>query len=214
MTWGDAASFSTVSKNREELMSSDMNLVDKLKRINQLDNAVAAPPVDNSPTIGDLLSSAMRGMLGLGIARGASNILGLSEETKNKVENMGMFLGASSRLMKNAEVQDRRNAFKLAFVRAALDAGAFGKEAAFAPVGIMATPDTLIAPVRGIAGAVSSTGGLAGSLLGAADAPDEHEEELAQLAAQKEQLRDQLRRLTAEKKSNVLKQLLANRVSK
>jgi len=107
--------------------------------------------------------------------------------------------------------EQRRNAFRFGFLKAAKEMGLFKKQA-FLPVPVitMGVGDILNIP-RSMAKAITGAGRTAGSLAGTIDAPDETEEELTKMDLDRMLLEEQLQRLRADKRNTMLRKVLAKR---
>jgi hypothetical protein len=112
--------------------------------------------------------------------------------------------------------EQRRNAFRVGFMRGTLDSDYFEKTgAALLPIPtIPITPTSILSIPKGIASAVTSTGDVVGTTLGAMEAPDPDEEEIAKLQVERELLEERLERLRADKRNRLLRKLLAKRHAK
>jgi len=217
MTWSDAADYGQAQLAERQLLSDDsMSMLSKANSLGQMRSLSEKPESNNGPTtMGDLIHGAMGGALGLGIAKGVGSVLGLKERTQGRLEDFAMAAGGlwnAGYFKKKASVmeQDAHNAFRLGFVKAALDSGLL-KTGGFAPVVIPLSPESMMAPIRGLGGLATGAGSLTGSVAGTLDSPDEDDEDLARLQVEKEMLRDQLGRILADRRSRSVKQLLAKR---
>ena len=175
-------------------------------------------------TVGDVLHGAIGAGLGLGVAKGVGGLLGLSDRNRDKLETVGIGLGAmmNTGVIKNAEdqlverlLQMRKQAFQIGCIRALKEAGYFDppeqkKEAFLLPV-LNLDPSKLLEIPKGIGKAVYTAGGTLGSLSGAANAPDETDEDIAQIKARRMMLEEQLEKLQAERANRMLRQVLAKR---
>lgn len=214
MTWGDAASYGSAMASRNSLLTSPGSIFDKAKQLSQFDQ-FAAKPASGGLTVGAVVRSAIGGAFGLGLSRMAGGMLGLSDRTQDKVDSMAMGLGGAynSGLFKGGEsaidtLEERRHAFRLGFMKGAMASGLIKSSAMLA-----VTPELLVSPITMTGNMVSAAGNAAGSVIGGLDSPDEDDEDLAKLNAQKELLRKQLMTAEAERKTRMLKQLLAKRVA-
>lgn len=189
-------------------------------------------------TIGDVLHGAIGAALGLGVARGAGKVLGLDYRTQDKVESIGMGLGAAMNtgLIKAADdarqslnsmleridelepkiASCRKHAFRFGVVQALADRGYFQdgqeKQAGIMPLPVLnLNPASLMAAPRSLARGVTSAGELAGTALGVADAMDEDDADIARINIERSLLQEQLERLQEGRRNAALKAILAKR---
>lgn len=185
-------------------------------------------------TVGDVLHGALGAAFGAGVAKGVGGMLGVSPRFADKLETAAMAVGAglNTGVIKMSEEQEierlreaapkmeqqRKHAFRLGFIKAAHDAGAFQSEEQKKVAALLPIPSLVVNPVgllsipRGVARGISSGAGIAGSLLGTADAPDEDEQEITSLRVQKELMEEQLQKLKADRRNRELRKVLAKRV--
>jgi hypothetical protein len=149
---------------------------------------------------------AIGGALGYGLGRGIGAAVGLPESRTNALAAAGAAYGGLVGLSKSAsDTTERREAFRAGFIKAAVERGYFKKHAFIAPL--------LLAPLTGLSGVAQQAGTAAGSVLGAADAPDDVDTAIVREKVETELLRQELERVKAQRKSRILKQLLAKRTA-
>lgn len=228
MGYSDAADYHTAMESRDSIIHGGGSLIDKARRLANWQALVdKKEPAKKQWTFGDVLHGAIGAALGVGVARGASNILGLDERLADKLETAAMGAGAAMNtgVIKWAEdteaqigkmndaipkiAQQRKHAFRLGFLKAAQDLDLLKKEA-IVPV-VTLNPADLAAIPRAAAKALTSTGRTLGSLAGTVDAPDETEEALTELEVEKQLLEERLARLQADRRNASLRKVLANR---
>lgn len=199
MTLSNAAAYAQLQAAKDAIIDSDrLPLLDKLRHLSTI-NRIAA---EREPPKGSILAPILGAALGLGLAHGVGSMMGLSDATQAKVNLAGLAFGGLMGLQKNAD--DRRNAFRLGFLRAAKEAGYFEK-VAFNPVGLV------VDPVVGAGSAARAVGDVAGSAIGAFDAYDDTDEDIMKMQVEKELLKQQLSRLQAEKRNQIVRAILDRR---
>lgn len=162
-----------------------------------------------------LLHSIVGAALGSGVAKGVSALLPVSSNFADKLQTIGMGVGAlmnSGIIKRSKEILDtitgeRKDAFRLGFMKAAVSRGLF-KQAMLMPM-LSIDPAGLFAIPRGIAQATTTAGEYAGGALGAAGNPTESDKDVLQMEAEKEVLKQTLKRLKAARNNRILKQVLA-----
>lgn len=183
-----------------------------------------------------LLSTVLHGTLGAafgaGLARGAGSVLGMSDGMKDKMETMGMGIGAiwnTGNLDKIAEDEleiaaifdemntklaaQREQAFRIGFLKAAADQGLFQKlekkATIVAPIAV--SPAELLEIPRGMAKSIHRGGEIAGAGLAALEAPDETEADITQLRVERQILKERLRQAKKDRDNRIVNKVLAER---
>lgn len=208
MTMADAAQLSQLLNARNNVSGNFFQQAEQLGQLNSAFNA--PPPKSNVPTLGDVIHGAIGAGLGLGVARGVTNILGIDGKFKDRLEDLGMLVGGARNIGYMKTSEERRHAFRLGFLKAAYDKGLL-KEAAIAPVNIPLTPDLITAPFRFGTNLAKTTGGLAGTAAGIAASPSSEDEAIAKVQVETELLKRRLAQLEGERKNRLVKALLAQR---
>jgi hypothetical protein len=167
-------------------------------------------------TFGDVWRGSIGAAMGAGVARGVSRILGLRPRMADKVESIGLALGAASNTgrIKMAEQQDRENAFKLgaATVAAAAPEEAVRKVAMmvkmpFLPV-FMNPLETAKSVAKAPFGLVRSVQALGERLGAGAEVDSRLEKRLSEEALHEVLLREKLDKLLAQKRNRTLRDVL------
>lgn len=173
-----------------------------------------------TPHIG--YGDVIRGAIGAGLGYGVSTLLGkflsVDDDTMSKMRTIGMGLGTmiNTGLIKGASV-DERNAFRVGFLRAAADLGAFVEDqaqtkcAAMIPAVIPLTPDTFLSPMRAGYNTMSELATGTGAGLSAIDAPDSTDVDMVRMELERQELERQAAKLEAGKRNQALRALLKQR---
>ncbi len=227
MSFDHAAAYFNALKARDDILSSGGGLLDKTRQLSNWQQLVDKPaPAQRKWTIGDVVKGIFGAGLGLGVAKGVSAVLPLSERFEDKMETVAMGIGAgmNTGVIKWAQNdaarvaaavpkirQMRKHAFRLGFLKAAVDSGML-KRAMLVPVPVISVGvgDILSIP-RAAAKALTSASRTTGSMAGTLTAVDEQEEEMTKEELDRQLLQEQLSQLQAERRNMVLKQVLARR---
>jgi hypothetical protein len=194
----DTAAYAQILDTRDRLASeSGPGWFQRAGELGRLSDA-SRNPKPRSSTFGDVLRVAIGGALGYGLGRGASSVLGLSDSSANSVSFTGAMMGGLMGLTKSAS--DRRAAFRVAFIKAAIDQGYFKG----ASIGSM-----LFSPVTDLSGVAQRVGTSTGTVIGGADAPDDTDTDIVRAKVEAELLRQELKRVKAVRTNELLKQVLA-----
>jgi hypothetical protein len=243
MTYSDAAGYAGFESAKDDIVASDLPLLEKLRRIKNVNDQAARAPKSN--TVGKLLSTAIGVGLGLGVAKGVGSLMGLSDDSQSKINWAGAAFGGLMGLSKSAAAEsksedsvkkdkkakkdknlisraaaadlllanldklaaeDRKNAFRLGFMKAAKAHGYFTKTA-LNPLGL------IIDPIVGAGQAARSVGSVSGSGLAMLDSYDDTDEDIMKMQVEAALLKQQLAKMQAEKKSKLIKRLLDSRVT-
>jgi len=224
MTLADAASYFSASKARNDIMSSGSDLVAKSKALAKFKDLADKPDAATRQwTVGDVIHGAIGAAMGAGVARGAASIFGFSDSFADKLETAGMAAGAAMNtgVIKRAEADEldklsaaalrqRRDAFRFGFLKAAADLGLLRKKAAVLPV-VTLNPADLAAIPRSIARSVNSGARSVGEILGTLDTPSKFDENLTSMQVQKAMLEEKLEQIKADRRSQLMRRLLAKR---
>lgn len=199
----DTAAYAQILDSRDRIASDQgINWYQKSKELGVLSSASRNPQPSRSSTFGDVLRTAIGSALGYGLGRGAGTVLGLQEDRTNAVAFTGAMMGGLMGLTKSGS--DQRLAFRAAFIKAAIDQGYF-KEAG---IGSM-----LFSPITDLAGVAQRVGESTGAVIGGADAPDDTDTDVVRSKVEAELLRQELKRVEAVRRNQLLKQVLAKRVA-
>lgn len=214
MTLGTASNYFNVMRARNDIANNPgYSFMDRVRHSSNLESLVDQPaPKSRRWTLGDVIHGAIGAGMGAGIAKGVSRTFGLSPGFADKLETAAMGVGAAMNtgVIKRAnEEEERRHAFRVGFLKAATASGLM-KKAFFMP-SIMISPEGLLSIPRSIANAVAKGGGMIGSAVGAADAPDEEDEKITRLQVHRELLRERLAKLRASQQNDALRDVLAKR---
>lgn len=203
------------------LQDPSLEGIDKFKALQALQAAAEQTP-SQAPilTIGDVVRGAVGAGIGYVGASMLGHFIGASDSTISALRVAGMGLGTmlNTGMLKSAEEQDQRNAFRLGFVEACRDMGLFGdpngpyaKVAAMVPIAVPLTPDTVLAPLRAGYHLFSQGTGTVGAGAAALDAPDSTDEEITKMELERNELEQQAARLKARKGNELIKKILARR---
>jgi hypothetical protein len=206
--------------------------MDKVRGLVELSHMKDQPKKESGITIGKLFHGLVGAGIGLGVAKAISSKFDIDPSYSSALNYVGAAAGAALNMgiLKRSNMSElpsmeklasalpvieeqRRNAFQLGFIKAAIDVGYFTKSsAAVLPVPMIPiTPSGLLSIPRGISGAIRRSGELVGNIAGAADAPDEDEVDIAKLEVAREMLRERLDSLLAERRNSALRGVLAKR---
>jgi hypothetical protein len=201
MDLGDAADYAAVLTAQDRVASDPSR--SWLQKVRDYIPTTGLRPASqrSSGTFGDILRVAIGGALGYGVARGAASVLGLSDSSTNALSLAGASAGGLMGLTKSGS--DERIAFRVAFIKSAIDKGYFTKKAFIAPL--------ILAPISGLTGTMNRIGESAGSVVGSADAPDDVDKDIVQTQVESELLRQEEARVEAQRQNQILKQVLAKR---
>lgn len=132
MTYDQALDYWRGEKAREQISNQPgSDLLTKSRHMTAFNQLADTPGPGSRPwTIGDVIHGSIGAALGGGFAKGLSEALGFSKRMTDKVETIGMGLGAAKNLgvIKRAE-SETRHAFRLGAVKALVDSGYFDKTA-------------------------------------------------------------------------------------
>ena len=199
----DTASYAQILDSRDRIAGDiGSNWYQRAQELGPLGSALRSPQSSKSKstTFGDVLRTAIGSALGYGLGRGASSVMGLSEDSSSNVAFTGAMMGGLMGLTKSAS--ERQLAFRTAFIKAAIDRGHF--KTAFI--------NTLILnPLSSLAHTASRIAENAGAIAGSADAPDDVDADVVRNKVETELLRQELKRVKALRQNQLLKQVLAKR---
>lgn len=199
----DTAAYATILDARDRLAgATGGDWYRRAQELGTLSSASRDPKPTRSSTFGDVLRTAIGSALGYGLGRGASSVMGLSEDSANSVAITGAMMGGLMGLTKSAS--DQRLAFRASFVKAAIDKGYF-KEAS---IGSM-----IFSPITDLSGVAHRIGETAGTVIGGADAPDDSDTDIVRSKVETEILRQEMKRIEAIRRNQLLKQVLAKRLA-
>ncbi len=222
MTLQDASNLINIAKAEQDVLKDPtLNMWDKARALTSIQNAAAAAP-QSTPwvTSGDVARGAIGAGVGYGAATLMGRMLGVSEGTLGTFQNMGMGLGTllNTGMMKmnssNNTEQERRDAWRLGFMKAAVDLGLldrFAKHGGFGDVMIPLTPEYITAPIKGLSElshqAAVNTGAIAGQMLneGPADV------DVERMRLEKRQLEDSEHNLIRQRRQQMIHKILSQR---
>jgi hypothetical protein len=230
MSLQDAANLVTVAQGQNAILNDrTMNPFDKARALEAVQSAASASPQQGLLSVGDLV----RGAIGAGLGYGASTLLGsmvgADPSTLTLVQRLGMGLGTlmNTGLLMNKmsaaqDEKERRHAFRLGFVRAAMDLGLVNddhmtpaelvKDAGV--VGTVPIVEAFKTPIdfaTNIGGVAATTGG---ALLGHLTGDTQDDVDLTNMAIQDRELQDRANRIQQGRQSALLKQVLDKRVGR
>jgi hypothetical protein len=235
MTYSDALNYYNAMQAQDDIARGPGGLLDTTEAMTEFRRHLNTPAQQPKQlTFGDILHGAIGAALGAGVARGASSALGLSDRFSDKLETIGLGLGAAmntgyiksaaeaeASLAKQLDRLDelepkvaaaRVDAFRLGFVRGLQDAGYFEKGAAVIPLPIVTLDAAnMLSVPRSIGKAITSGGEVVGTGLGVADSLDETDEEVSKINVERAILEDRLEQLKADRRNAALKDILAKR---
>lgn len=198
----DTAAYAQILDSRDRLASeTGGDWYRRAQELGTLSSASRDPKSSRSSTFGDVLRTAIGSALGYGLGRGASSVLGLSDSSASSVAFTGAMMGGLMGLTKSAS--DQRLAFRASFIKAAIDKGYFTKEAS---IGSM-----LFSPITDLSGVAHRVGETTGTVIGGADAPDDIDTDVVRAKVEAELLRQEMKRIQALRRNQILKQVLAKR---
>jgi hypothetical protein len=220
MSLQDAANLVTV-QNGERAILNDPSLSDygRTKALMALHQAAAyKPPQTPFLTPGDIIKGGIGAGLGYGASTILGSMLGVTPSTLTTFQRLGMGLGTllNTGLIMNKtssaqEMKERHDAFRLGFVKAALDLGLL-KESGF--VAALPITEAIKAPVdlgMGLASSAASTGG---ALMGQMFGEDSSDANVTQMAIQQRQLEAKANQLQSGRKAALLKRVLDKRLGR
>jgi len=213
----DPLRFAQMQSAREGLMSGSGSILDRAQNVQRFDSLASAYKPSKGLTFGHVLRGAIGGAIGTGVARTVSSMFGLGEDSRRRLIDYGAMSGAalnSGYFKGGSDMEMRKHAFRLGFLRAALNSNLW-KQAAMltAPLAIPLSPDSLTAPVRAAGGAAGSAAMNTGALLGALTAPDEGDVDVAKLQLHRAMLEARLSELETQRRSRLVRQILEKRRS-
>jgi hypothetical protein len=222
MTLQDASNLINISRAEQDVLKDPtLNMWDKARALTSIQNAAAAAP-ETAPWItpGDITRGAVGAGLGYGAATIMGKLLGVSQGTLGTFQNMGMGLGTlfNTGILKMNSAQqteqERREAWRLGFIKAAVDLGLldrFAKHGGFGDVVIPVTPEYLTAPIKGLSElghqAATNAGAIGGQMLneGPADV------DVARMRLERRQLEDSEQQLIRQRRQAMIRKVLNNR---
>lgn len=227
MSEQSALNYYNTLRARESLATGPGNLFDRSHQLLEFDRRLNQPaPRERRTTYGDVFRGLIGAGIGAGVARGVSNVLGIGDRMSDKLETIGMGLGAAMNTgrikrasdedleymkmeEKNASmIQQRKHAFRLGFLKAAKDTGML-KEA-LVPVLAVNPADFLNLP-SSVARGLASGADAAGRAVGIAASPTEADVDLTEAEIERELLQEKLDRLRRDREAAALRKVLAKR---
>lgn len=201
MNLQDAGSYAQLMDTRDRVGSdTSIPFYERAQELAPISQQLFSPEDSGkTKTFGDILSVAIGAALGFGAARGASSVLGLSDSAADALAVTGASLGGLVGLSKTGAAEE---AFRAGYIKAAIEKGYF--KSAF--IGSL-----LLAPLTGLSNAAQRVGTSTGSIIGAADAPDDTDTNIVQTKVETELLRQELERVKAVRQVKALKDVLAKR---
>ncbi len=220
MTLSDAANMVTIQQGQDQILRDpSLSIWGKAQALTALQNAAAAQPESHGWLSADDIA---RGAVGAGIGYGVGTIMGrmlsASPSTLKTVQRLGLGLGTlintGAIMNKNSadnELQARHDAFRLGFVKAALDLGLIKSSGV---VGTVPLTEIIKAPIdlgTNLAGSLSTMGGgLAGHIMG----DDDSDVELTQMGMQQRQLESKAKDLESTRRMAAIKRVLDKRLGR
>lgn len=219
MSLQDAADLISVSRAEQDVIHDPtLNMWDKARALTAIQDAAAAQPQHPSLiTTGDLARGAVGAGIGYGVGTLMGKLFGVAPTTMSTFKNMGMGLGTlvnTGMLKMNKSAQERRDAWRLGFMKAALDLDLikrFEKTGGFGDVVVPITPEYLTAPIKAVSGlghqAAINAGALTGQMLneGPADV------DVARMRLEKRELEDTEQNLLRQRRQSMIKKVLDQR---
>lgn len=163
-------------------------------------------------TFGDVWRGSIGAAMGAGVARGASRVLGLSPRMTDKIESIGLAVGAAAntgriKMAADTLTEDRRRAFKLGAAIAM--SGASEAQLRKVAIGIFIDPikltgDIFKAPGRIAAGTME----LGRAATGSGGIDSHLEKSLSEEAIHEMLLSEKLEKLLAQKRNRALREVL------
>jgi hypothetical protein len=180
-----ASQYSTIAANTDSIINNpELSFSQKAADLGRIYMELNSP--DPSHEEG-FLRGVLRTAAGVGLG------IGLAQAFKSEILGGDMDKTASD-----------REAFRYGFLKAACEKGYFSK-VAFNPLALITDP------IMGVSSATRGVGESAGAAAGAFDAPGEADEKLTRTMVETELLKQEQKRLEAERRNALLKKILAKR---
>ncbi len=224
MTMHDAANLVTVSRAEKDILNDPtMSTFEKMKALTAVQNAAARPGSNGfSISTGDIARGAIGAGLGYGAGSLLGKLLGVQPSTLSTFQNLGMGFGTllntgmlsmnkTSSEASNAEME-KRHAFRIGFVKAALDLG-FIKEGAINPVLPLST-ELLSAPVRTGLNVGSAVAANSGALLGQLTGDDATDVDMTKMQLEENELNAKADHLQSQRRAQILRSVLNKRLGR
>lgn len=189
-----ASQLSTLMTNSDSIINDpNKSFVDKAADLGRLYMAQQERDPDHQE---GFIRGVLRTAAGVGLG------IGLAQAFKSTILDAG-----TGFMDKISSDQADREAFRYGFLKAACESGYFTKTA-FNPLSIITDP------IMGVSAATRGLGEAAGAGVGALDSAGEADEKLTRTNVETELLRQEQRRLEAERRNVLLKKVLAKRQGK
>lgn len=207
MTFSHAADFATYQQERDRL-GSDPDILTAIRKVTNLEAQARRP--DDTPrpkSLGKLVNALIGGAVGYTAARAATSALDLSPAFSNKLQTSAAMAGAFMGFAKSASTRspdDAMRAFRLGFLKAAMDKGYFKKTA-----GVLIDPAGLLSLPRQAAETATRVSSAVGTGAGALTAPDAVEEDLLNLQLEKDLLKQRLKAALVNRQNKQIRDVLA-----
>lgn len=209
MTFDNAAAYAVYQDARDRFRS-DPDILTAIRKVTNLEReAKKESPKNKGSSLGKLVNSVVGGVMGYTAAKAISSVMDLSPEFSTKLQTSAATTGALMGLLKSASAKDPNaaiTAFRIGFLKAAMDSGYFKKTAA---VGLMVDPASLLSLPRAAAEGAARVSSAVGTGIGAASAPDEVEEDLLKLQLEKQLLQQRLRSAIVNRQNRRIRDVLA-----
>ncbi len=212
MTWNDARNQLDAERaEREILQDPSLGVWGKARALQTLHNAIKQPGPQ-----GIQLSDMARGAVGAGLGAGIGTIMGklfgASRSTINSLQSAGLglgsLLGAGVVKMGHANDEERRHAFRLGFVKAAVEKGLIKQS------GFMVSPDHLLTPWRTAVSAGGASATNSGALLGNLAGMDATDKDIVGMELEQRELEQHAERLESQRRAQVLRSVLNRRIGR
>ncbi len=221
MTFEAASAQVNFNRAQQDLINDPtLSLWGKMHSLTALQDAANEKPKSGPMiSVGDVARGAVGAGLGYGVGTIMGKMFGVAPETLSTFQHMGMGLGTLMNtgivgMNKNSNdqtVQERSDAFRYGFIKAALDVGYFEKSAELGRVVLPVGPEFITGPLNaglrlGQSAAVNA-GGLAGQMMG----DDETDVGITQMRIEQRALQERERAIKAMRGQQTLKKVLDRR---
>lgn len=221
MTWEAAKTQLDAERTEREILEDPtLGFWGKTRALDTLHRALKQP----GPA-GVQLGDMVKGALGAGLGAGVGNIMGrffsAKPSTINTLQSAGMGLGSLLatgvlKMSNDRTDEDRRNAFRFGFVKAALELGLISEDEAPTKkeAGFILPADFLLTPWRTAlqAGNLAATnaGAVAGNLTGL----DSTDQEITGMLLEQRELEQKAEQLEAKRRGQALRSVLNKRLGR
>lgn len=219
MTWNDAKNQLDAERTEREILEDpSLGYWGKTRALQTLHNALKQPGPAGIQ-LGDLAKGAVGAGLGAGVGTIMGKLFGAKPSTLNTLQNAGMGLGSLLgagvvKMSQDRTIEERRHAFRLGFVKAALALGLLDEEELKKEAVFVLPAEALLTPWRTAvqAGGTGATniGAIAGNLSGM----DETDRDITGMLMEQRELEAQGDKLESQSRAQKLRSLLNRRIGR